>query len=308
MTTPMTNPQPTLHGVLAVFQTPFHEDETIDFDTLKREIDYIYAHGADGIVMAMVSETLRLTESERLALAEAACEFNHRRGAVVISVGAESSVAAEHFARHAQRCGASALMAIPPVATAAGEDELRRYYARLLNCVEIPVVIQDASGYVGKPMSIALQAGMFNEFGTRVMFKPEAAPIGQRLSALRDATGGKAAIFEGSGGIALAESYRRGIAGTMPGAEMIDVIVALWRALKNGDYAAVNRISPLVAAIVSLQQGLDGFLAVEKHLLKRRGIFKNEIVRGPVGYRLDAETRAEVDRLIDLLAVAIGTP
>jgi dihydrodipicolinate synthase/N-acetylneuraminate lyase len=302
----MTTPTPILRGVLAVFQTPFNDDETIDFDTLKREIDYIYAHGADGIVMAMVSETLRLTESERMALAEAACAFNQKRGSVVISVGAESTFAAEGFTRHAQRSGASGVMAIPPVATAAGEDELRRYYARLIRCVDIPVVIQDASGYVGKPMSIALQAGLFNEFGPRVMFKPEAAPIGQRLSALRDATGGAAAIFEGSGGIALAESYRRGIAGTMPGAEMIDVIVALWRALQRGDEAAVGRISPLVAAIVSLQQGLDGFLAVEKHLLKRRGIFKNELVRGPVSYRLDDETRAEVDRLIERLAAEIA--
>jgi hypothetical protein len=44
---------------------------------------------------------------------------------------------------------------------------------------------------------------------------------------------------------------------------------------------------------------------VEKHLLVRQGIFKNEIARGPRGFTLDPETRAEVDRLFDLLMAAI---
>jgi 4-hydroxy-tetrahydrodipicolinate synthase len=55
---------------------------------------------------------------------------------------------------------------------------------------------------------------------------------------------------------------------------------------------------------VSLQTSLDAFLAVEKHLLVRQGVFRSERVRGPVGYVLDAETRREVDRLFDRLLEA----
>ena len=148
-------------------------------------------------------------------------------------------------------------------------------------------------------MSIELQAKLLNDFGPRVMFKPEAAPIGPRLSQLRDATGGKAKIFEGTGGIALLDSHRRGIVGTMPGADLIDGIVGLWRALEAGDEARAYRLSLPISSLVSLQQSLDAFLAIEKHLLVRQGIFRNTLVRGPVGYRLDEETRLEVDRLFD---------
>ena len=80
-----------ISGVLPVFQTPFHEDETIDFETLEKEIDWVYSQGSDGIVMGMVSETLRLSSKEREQLAEAVCRFNDGRGVVVISAGAESS-------------------------------------------------------------------------------------------------------------------------------------------------------------------------------------------------------------------------
>jgi 4-hydroxy-tetrahydrodipicolinate synthase len=294
-----------IEGVLPVFQTPYHDDESIDFATLEKEMGWLFDNGADGIVMAMVSETLRLSGDERKALAQAACEIGGSRGSVVISVGAESSRVAEEFARHAESVGAHAVMAIPPVSIALGEDELRRYYERILKAVSIPVIVQDASGYVGRPMSIAVQADLFNTYGECILFKPEASPIGPRLSALRDATGGRAPIFEGSGGIALVDSFRRGIAGTMPGADLVDAIVALWRALKAGDETVIARISMPLTALIALQTSLDGFLAVEKYVLVKRGIFKNALVRGPVGYMLDEETRREVDRLFALLQEAL---
>ncbi len=290
-----------LSGVLPVFQTPFADDESLDFDTFAQEIDWLFESGADGIVMAMVSETLRLTGDERRQLAAAACRLGTSHGSVIVSVGAESTYAAMDFARHAEQAGATAVMAIPPISVAAGDDELSEYYERILNAISIPLIVQDASGYVGRPMSISLQAELFQRHGDRVQFKPEAVPIGPRLSSLLDATGGRARVFEGSGGIALVESFHRGIVGTMPGAELIRALVALWQALQNEDQQAINRISLPLCAMVALQVNLDAFLAIEKYLLVKQGIFKNTRVRGPVGYHLDEPTKAEVDRLFALL-------
>ncbi len=286
-----------IHGVLPVFQTPLLADLSVDFATLEQEIHWLYDQGADGIVMGMVSETLRFASDEREQLAAAACRFGRDRGVVIISAGAESTRTAVRYAQQAEAVGADAVMVIPPIAVAVGEEDLKRYYETILQAIRIPVIVQDASGYVGRPMSIAMQAALYNEYGDRVLFKPEATPIGPRLSALRDATGGKAPVLEGSGGIALVDSYRRGIVGTMPGADLIDVLVALWRALQAGDEARIYQLSTPLAALISMLHSLDAFIAVEKYLLVKRGIFKNELVRGPVGYRLDTETRAEVDRL-----------
>jgi 4-hydroxy-tetrahydrodipicolinate synthase len=294
-----------LRGVLPVFQTPWLPDETLDFETLEREIAWLFECGSDGIVMAMVSETLRLSSEEREQLAAAACRFGRTRGAVIVSVGAESSKQAERFARHAEAAGACAVMAIPPVSVAVGEAELAAYYTRIIEAVRVPVIVQDASGYVGRPMPIAIQARLLEQFGPeRVRYKPEAAPIGPRLSELREATGGRARVFEGTGGIALVDSFKRGVVGTMPGADLIRGIVPLWRALEAGDIEKADRIHGPLAALVSMQTCLDAFLAVEKHLLVRQGVFKNTLVRGPVGFRLDDETRREVDRLFDRMIEA----
>ncbi len=300
----MTN-QHQLRGVLPVFQTPWLEDETIDLETLEREIAWLYKSGANGIVMAMVSETLRLDSSEREQLAEAACRFGKERGVVVISVGAESSKVAERYAKHAENVGADAVMAIPPVSIGVGESELLTYYTRIIEAIRIPVIVQDASGYVGKPMPIAMQARLLEEFGPeRVQYKPEASPIGPKLSELRDATKGRARVFEGTGGVALVDSFKRGVVGTMPGADLIRGLVPLWKALEAGHIEKADRIHGPLSALISMQTSLDGFLAVEKHLLKRQGIFHNTLVRGPLGFKLDAETTREVERQFDRMIAA----
>jgi len=301
------SPKRELRGVLPVFQTPWLADESLDLETLGREITWLHDCGADGIVMAMVSEILRLSSEEREQLAEAACRLGRDRGVVVISVGAESSKVAERYAKHAESCGADAVMAIPPVSTAVGESELLAYYERIIEAIRIPVIVQDASGYVGRPMPVAMQARLLEQFGPdRVLYKPEASPIGPKLSELRDATGGRARVFEGTGGIALVDSFKRGVIGTMPGADLIRGLVPLWRALQSGDTAKADRIHGPLAALISMQTSLDAFLAVEKHLLVRQGIFQNTLVRGPAGFRLDEETRREVDRLFDRMIEATG--
>src|SRR5690606_38052991 len=107
-----------------------------------------------------------------------------------------------------------------------------------------------------------VQAQLLKQFGAaKVYFKPEATPIGPRLSSLRDATGGEARIFEGTGGIALVDSFRRGIVGTMPGSDLIRGIVSLWNALRDGDDERVYQLSLPISSLIAIQNSLDAFLA-----------------------------------------------
>lgn len=295
-----------ISGVLPVFQTPFHTDELIDFATLDREIDWLFENGANGVVMAMVSETLRLSTDERRKLAAHVCETVGDRGATIISVGSESTHTSAALARDAEAVGADALMAIPPVATAATEYELAGYFEQILKATSIPLIIQDASGYVGKPMRISLQAQMLEQFPERVLFKPEAEPVIGRLRELLRETNGQAKVFEGSGGLHLLASFKQGVSGTMPGADLTPAVSALWSALEAAQTKRAARISQSLVKLVELQTSLDAYLAVEKHLLCRQGVFKNTVIRGPVAFELDDDLRAKVDVLFDELCEAVN--
>jgi len=293
-----------LHGVLPIVHTPFFDSGEIDTATLQREIDWAFAQGIQGLGTGMVSELLKLTTSERQILAEKIVEFAAARGPVFMGVGAESARQSLEYARTAERAGCDAVMATPPITSRVNEAGLVAYFRTLADGVDLPLIVQDASGYVGQSIPLKVYIDLLDRCGPeKILFKPEALPIGPNLSALRDATSGQARIFEGSGGIFLIDSYRRGIAGTMPGMEVVDGIVALWRALSRPDDDLAYRLAFPIGAMIALQlqAGLDGFLAIEKHLLVRRGIFPSARRRGPYSWELDAETAAEVDRLFDRL-------
>jgi 4-hydroxy-tetrahydrodipicolinate synthase len=298
-----------LHGVLPIVHTPLLDDDSIDGASLRREIDFAFAAGADGLGTGMVSEILRLTSDERIQLTHQIAELAAGRGAVFAAVGAESIEQALVYARAAEDAGCDAIMAVPPITTRLPEHALIDYFRALAEGINLTLIVQDASGYVGQAIPLLVYVRLLELYGNeKIVFKPEAAPIGPNLSALRDATGGKARIFEGSGGILLVDSYRRGIAGTMPGMEMLRGVVALWRALKRGDDAAVYRLYYPICAMVALQlqAGLDGFLAIEKHLLVRQGIFTTARRRRPYSWELDGETAAEVERLMTHLDRAVA--
>jgi dihydrodipicolinate synthase/N-acetylneuraminate lyase len=295
-----------IEGVLPVLQTPFDLDGAIDEATLKREVDWVLSRGVDGVTIAMVSEVLRLDLNERQEVAARICEAVNGRGSVVVSVGAESTVVATRLAKHAQSVGATAVMAIPPLSVRAEGEELVGYYDAIVEEIEIPVVVQDASSYVGGGIPVSAMANMQARYGEKVYFKPEAQPLGPRLSALLEASGGEARVFDGSGGVALIDTFRRGIVGSMPAADVCWAVVTMWRALKRGDFDTAYRVSMPLAAMLAVQTSLGAYVAVEKYLLCRQGIFVNDICRGPVDFHVDEPTALQLDALLGILEESCG--
>ena len=295
--------KPNIYGVLPVLNIPYRDDDSIDYDVLAHEIDFVIQAGADGIVLAMVSELLRLTHDERLELTAKLPKMADGRCTVTISAGAETSLQAARYAEAAEKAGADAVMAVPPFTVSLSAAEKAGYFRAIHDAIDIPLVIQDASGYMGgQSMSVDMQAGLRKELGQGIYFKPESLPTGPVISGLQKALGNDAVIFEGSGGSLIIDSYRRGIDGTMSGADLIRGIVEIWRALERGDEKRAYEVYFPLSSIVLLEGGnLDTYLAVEKYLLVKQGVFKNEKVREPSAFSLDRETASEVDRLYGML-------
>jgi 4-hydroxy-tetrahydrodipicolinate synthase len=250
-----------------------------------------------------------LTAGERIELNRRIVELTAGRGVVVASVGGESIRQAVEFARGAVDAGCSAVMAIPPVSTPLPDAALWQYFSSLAEAVDAPLVVQDASSYVGKSISTAFYVSLLEEYGAeKILFKPEGSPVGPNISDLRDASGGRARMFDGSGGMLLIDAYRRGVVGTMPGVDLLDGIVTVWRSLERGDEAVAYRVYFPICGLVALQMqaGLDGFLAVEKYIMVRRKIFSSDRRRQPNAWNLDAETRLEIDRLLEMLSDALS--
>lgn len=296
-----------LRGVFTVLSTPFKPDDSIDHEVLKKEIDWLIENKVDGFVLAMVSEVLRLAAHERRELAQSVIAAAKGRVPLVTSVGAESTKIAIQLAQWAETDGADAVMATPPSAFAPLSSEVAKYYIDIIESVSIPVIVQDASNYVGHPLEISLYVDLIDKYGEdRVQFKPEAKPVAQRLQQLKDASGARAKVFEGQGGNDLMDTYPIGVVGSMPGAEIPWALVALWAALEAGDMKRAAEIHRPIATMVSHQTTLDSYVAVEKYLLVKQGIFTSARQRGPVSFILDNSVTSVIDAAYSNLERIVG--
>ena len=295
-----------LAGVFNVISTPIDSNDEIDQKTLKKEIDWLIKCGSNGAVLAMVSEVLRFSASERRKQWQLSLEYLSDRIPLVVSVGAESAAIAVGLAKDAQKDGATAVMATPPSAFVASADEVKSYYQRIIEAVDITVIVQDASNYLGAPIELETYVELIDKYGDeRVQFKPEAKPVKERLAQLNKISNNRARVFEGQGGIDLLDTHPLGVKGTMPGAEVPWAIVGLWNALEKKDLITAQAIHTPLAKLISYQTTLDAYVAVEKYLLVKQGVFINTNQRGPVGFKLDEQTKNKIDLAYSELAAAI---
>lgn len=295
-----------LAGVFTVLQTPLTENDQIDEQVFEREIEWLIECGVDGVVLAMVSEVLRFSAEERRGQWQTVLKLLRGRLPLVASVGAESTAIATMLARWALNDGVAALMATPPAAFAYLPGEISTYYMALIESVSCPVIVQDASNYLGQPLDVSLYVSLIDAYGEeRVQFKPEAKPVKERLESLKDKSGGRARVFEGQGGADLLDTFPIGIVGTMPGAEIPWALVALWKALNADNWNRARAIHAPLLRLVSLQTTLDAYIAVEKYLLVKQGIFTSTRQRGPVGFVLSAAVQTGIDRGFDELRAAV---
>jgi dihydrodipicolinate synthase/N-acetylneuraminate lyase len=291
-----------IKGVVPVLSTPLDENRKLDKATLKREIGWVGQQGVQTVATGMVSEILRMNLDERRELTESVSLFTQEfKMNSIVSCGQETAEATISLVIHAQDSGATAVMVNPPIASKLTDDEIYSYFSQVFEKTSIPIVVQDASGYVGYSINVSVLSRLYDSYSDRIYFKPEAVPIGQRLSELRDATGGKARIFEGTGGAHLVDSFTRGVIGTMPGADLSWAMVKLWDSLVAGDWQRVNLINGAIANMVNLMPVLDAYIAIEKHLLHKQGIFINTNKVEPVSFTFDLETKTEAERIFAYL-------
>lgn len=294
-------------GVYPVIQTPLDDNDQIDEAVFEAEINWLVKSGVKGLVLAMVSEVMRFSAAERRNQWQIVLRILDGRLPLIVSVGGESTAIAVELAKAAESDGATALIATPPASFPATSSEIYSYYTAIIESVKIPLIVQDASNYMGQPLDLELYGNLIEKYGTeRVQFKPEAKPVKERAAALQEIAHGQARIFEGQSGIDLLDTHPLGLVGTMPGGEIPWAIIKLWNALESNDLELAKSIHNLVSQLVAFQQNIDGYVAVEKYLLVKQGIFESVRQRGPVRTILSSEVKIEIDQIFEKLVKMVN--
>ena len=98
----------------------------------------------------------------------------------------------------------------------------------------------------------------------------------------------------------LLAEFRRGVDGTMPACELVDLQVKVWNLLDAGNMRAARDLFYKLLPILTMEQ-LYG-ATFYKEVLYRRGIIRSKYVREAAWPKMDADDQAELDVMLDEVA------
>jgi 4-hydroxy-tetrahydrodipicolinate synthase len=138
-----------LKGVMQSPVTPLKADFSPDLPTFERLLDFHVRTGATAISWPHhKGESLNLTIAERKAFSEVAVKVVAGRIPVSIHVSALAVEDSMELARHAQRIGADAIIAITPYFWNPSLDAIYDYFVRLGTSVDLPLIAYNSPSYL----------------------------------------------------------------------------------------------------------------------------------------------------------------
>ena len=302
-----TNPQ--FRGVYAIPVTPFNDDLSVDWDSLRKCVEFSVEAGAHGIVVPVnASEGPFLTDTERKQVLKVAIEVVDGAVPVVGGVSGTSTTQSVDLTRNAAELGADSVMAMPP--NGATSSIMWDHFAAIAEAGQLPVWIQNNKPPAGPIVPTDMMVRMLNEVEHVDYVKEESNLPGQVMTELFEKAGGAIrGVMGGMGGRYLVDEYRRGACGTMPAGHITDAHARLWDALEAGGTAA-DGLQVVTDEARYIWERMIPSLNFEfmfganayKAAYWRRGIIKTPKTRITANKLLDKFDYEELDRILDRMS------
>lgn len=283
-------------GIFVIMQTPFEEDLAIDEDSLRKETDFLCRGGVHGVVWpAGAGESSSISFSERMRYSPAVVQAAKGRTKVLIGVHGANKFEAMEYARFAEKIGADGLHALGPTDDRGDQKYMEDYFTAIASVSKLPMCIQVSN------------AGMTTDFLLRMadkipsvrILKLEMGNIPHEVTRVLKER--KRTVFPSTGGGAmnLYTEMERGSGGTMAGAGFADIQAKIWDWYQEGKKKESLDLFQKFLLSAVLERRTTFVLM--KEVLRRRGIFKNVVMRRTSRFTMDAADLRELDQIMEIL-------
>lgn len=271
-----------LRGNMPIVTTPYAPSGAVDFEDLAAEMRFYDRVGCTGAVWPQASSDVRLLSREErmrgMTVIADACR--PLRVASILGVQAASTAEMLDYAAHAEAVDADAVIAMPPSAPEAqNEQAYYDYFAALARTVRRPVVFQTSiPGFPGAMApSVDFIRKVARDFPNIAYVKEETQPLVARMKEEvrhRDVFKG---VFGASGGDGLLYELRLGLDGEMTGQGAYgDVMTAVFDLTRQGRHAQAADAFSKWLLMKNCEEKIPG---TQRYIFVKRGVFKSASTR-----------------------------
>lgn len=287
-----------LNGITPVMATTFREDESIDDDALRKQIDFAIEAGAAAVCgPGFGAEFYKLSDAERYHFVDVLVDHARKRVPVIAATSSGSTHSTIEFSQYAERVGADCVMVTAPRTVPLPAPEIISYYRCLCDSIHIPVMLQDAD-FTGAGLPARVFVELAQKHPNFQFAKLEVTLPGQKCAEIVEQTHGQVQVIYGLGGIAMLDGLAHGASAFMPGAACLEVYVRVYELYAEGRKDQARALfSRLVPYLAFALQHLELAIQIEKRVLHKRGVLPNSRMRQPT-VSLDSAYQQQIDDLV----------
>jgi 4-hydroxy-tetrahydrodipicolinate synthase len=134
-------------GSIVALVTPMQADGSVDYDALRRLIDWHLAEGTDCIgVVGTTGESPTVSVDEHCEIIRVAVEHAKGRVPIMAGAGANSTAEAIELSKFAKKVGADCTLQVVPYYNKPSQEGIYRHFKAIAEAVDIPVVLYNVPG------------------------------------------------------------------------------------------------------------------------------------------------------------------
>jgi 4-hydroxy-tetrahydrodipicolinate synthase len=134
-------------GSIVALVTPMHEDGSVDYDTLRRLIDWHVAEGTDCIgVVGTTGESPTVSMEENCEIIRVAVRHAAGRVPIMAGTGANATAEAITLAKFAKEVGADCHLSVVPYYNRPSQEGIYRHFRAIAEAVDLPLVLYNVPG------------------------------------------------------------------------------------------------------------------------------------------------------------------
>lgn len=160
-----------LQGSLVALVTPLNEDGSVDYDSLKKLIDWHIDEGTNGIVsVGTTGESATLNVKEHLDVIDFTIKHVGKRIPVIAGTGANATNEAIELSQEAKLKGADYVLLVTPYYNKPNQNGLIRHYEEIASKVDIPQILYNVPSRTAcdlKPSSVEILSKHQNIIGIK---------------------------------------------------------------------------------------------------------------------------------------------
>ena len=142
-------------GSIVALVTPMQEDGSVDYNGLRRLIDWHVAEGTDCIgVVGTTGESPTVSVEEHCEIIRVAVEHAKGRVPIMAGAGGNSTAEAIELSRYALKVGADCTLSVVPYYNKPSQEGLYSHFKAIAEAVDIPMVLYNVPGRTVADLSV----------------------------------------------------------------------------------------------------------------------------------------------------------